>query len=99
VIVTETCSHLDSIAAVSPSDDGCHDCLLAGGSWVHLRICQACGHVGCCDSSPARHATSHAQGTEHPIVRSFEPGEEWFWCYPDGLAFELPSAGPAVSHS
>jgi hypothetical protein len=97
--VTEICSHLDSIAAVSPSDDGCHDCLLVGGSWVHLRMCQSCGHVGCCDSSPARHATAHAQGSEHPVVRSFEPGEEWFWCYPDGLAFELPSAGPAASHS
>ena len=83
----------------TPSDDGCHECLAAGGRWVHLRMCQECGHVGCCDSSPSRHATAHFHETAHPIVRSFEPGEDWFYCYADDLAFEIDGAGPAPSHS
>jgi Zn-finger in ubiquitin-hydrolases and other protein len=94
-----TCTHLDSLHPVTPSDDGCHECLAAGGRWVHLRMCQQCGHIGCCDSSPNRHATAHFHATGHPIVRSFEPGEDWFWCYADGLAFEIDGAGPAPSHS
>jgi uncharacterized UBP type Zn finger protein len=94
-----TCTHLDTLNDVQPSDNGCHECLAAGGRWVHLRMCQECGHVGCCDSSPSRHATAHFHGTEHPIVRSFEPGEEWFYCYADDLAFELDGAEPAPSHS
>ena len=94
-----TCTHLDTVNDVPPSDDGCHECLAAGGRWVHLRMCQECGHVGCCDSSPRRHATAHHRSTGHPIVRSFEPGEEWFYCYPDDLMFELDGAGPAPSHS
>jgi uncharacterized UBP type Zn finger protein len=94
-----TCTHLDTIADVPPSDDGCHECLQAGGRWVHLRMCQECGHVGCCDSSPSRHASAHVRATEHPVVRSFEPGEEWFYCYPDDLAFEIDGAVPALSHS
>lgn len=93
------CTHLDTIVAVTPSDDGCHECLLTGGRWVHLRMCEACGHVGCCDNSPNRHATAHYHEVGHPIVRSFEPGEEWFWCYADELFFKLPDAGPAPSHS
>ena len=92
------CTHLDQIRDVTPNSDGCEECLQTGDSWVHLRVCQSCGHVGCCDSSPAKHATAHSRGTAHPIVRSFEPGEEWFWCYPDQLAFELPTADPAPSH-
>ena len=87
-----TCTHLDTLNAVTPSDDGCHECLAAGGRWVHLRMCQECGHVGCCDSSPSRHATAHFHGTAHPIVRSFEPGEDWFYCYADDLAFEIDGA-------
>jgi hypothetical protein len=94
-----TCTHLASISEVTPSDDGCHDCLLIGGTWVHLRVCQACGHVGCCDSSPRRHATAHARETADPIVRSFEPGEEWYFCYPDNMMFELDGAPAAPSHS
>jgi hypothetical protein len=90
-----TCTHLDSIAEVAPSDDGCHECLQAGGWWVHLRMCQECGHVGCFDSSPNRHATAHFHGTGHPLVRSYEPGEDWYWCYQDSLLFELDvPAGP-----
>lgn len=96
---TDICTHLDTIASVSPSDDGCHECLRNGGRWVHLRICRTCGHVGCCDSSPGRHATAHHADSGHPVVQSFEPGEEWLWCYPDQVAFELPAAGPAPSHS
>ena len=93
-----TCSHLDTIRDVEPSDPGCTDCLAIGARWVHLRMCQECGHVGCCDSSPNRHATAHNAGSGHPLVRSFEPREDWFWCYPDQLLIELPSAGPAPSH-
>ena len=94
-----TCTHLDTIVEdLRPSDDGCHECLLTGDRWVHLRMCQQCGHVGCCDSSPNRHATAHHHETSHPLIRSFEPGEEWFWCYPDAVSFYLDvPAGP--SHS
>lgn len=93
------CSHLDTIQDVAPSDDGCHECLQTGGRWVHLRMCQQCGHVGCCDNSPGKHATGHWHETQHPVMRSFEPGEEWFWCYADDLGFLLPDADPAPSHS
>ncbi|HKE77193.1 MAG TPA: UBP-type zinc finger domain-containing protein [Acidimicrobiales bacterium] len=93
-----TCSHLDTIQPVTPSSEGCEDCLRTGGRWVHLRVCQACGHVGCCDSSPNRHATAHFHATEHPIVRSYEPGEDWWWCYADEVGFEVPGAEPAPSH-
>jgi Zn-finger in ubiquitin-hydrolases and other protein len=70
--------------------DGCEDCLATGGKWLHLRICLECGHVGCCDSSPARHATGHARHRGHPIIRSIEPGEQWAWCYVDEVALETP---------
>ncbi|RSM65171.1 hypothetical protein DMH04_49730 [Kibdelosporangium aridum] len=74
------------IAALGPDPEphtrkGCEDCLAAGGTWVHLRLCLACGHVGCCDSSPAKHASKHAAETGHPVIRSFEPGESWRWCF------------------
>ena len=95
-----TCDHLDTIVDPIPGATGCEDCLAAGRrDWVHLRACQTCGHVGCCDSSPGLHATRHFQLVGHPIVRSFEPGEDWFWCYPDELFFELDGAPPAPSHS
>lgn len=92
------CTHLNQVQDVTPSANGCEDCLRSGSRWVHLRICMVCGHVGCCDSSPNRHATAHWHATEHPLIRSFEPGEDWWWCYPDGVAFEIPSAGPAPSY-
>jgi uncharacterized UBP type Zn finger protein len=82
------CSHLDTIVDVEPSADGCDDCLRIGGWWVHLRLCLACGHVGCCDNSPNRHATAHFQGTGHPIIQSFQPGEDWIWCYADEVFLE-----------
>ena len=95
----DTCTHVDSIRFdVDPSADGCEDCLAIGGTWVHLRMCQQCGHVGCCDSSPNRHATAHAQASEHVVIRSFEPGEDWFYCYADDVAFEIASAPLAHSH-
>jgi uncharacterized UBP type Zn finger protein len=77
------CTHVDQIREVTPSGNGCKECLATGGHWVHLRLCLTCGHVGCCDSSPGRHATKHFHATHHPIIRSFEPGEDWAWCYVD----------------
>ena len=76
--------HLAMVRDVTPrTPQGCEDCLRSGSSWVHLRLCLTCGHVGCCDSSPMRHARAHAAGTGHVIVRSIEPGEDWRWCYAD----------------
>jgi uncharacterized UBP type Zn finger protein len=75
--------HLSYIRDVVPSADGCEDCLKIGGEWEQLRLCLTCGHVGCCDSSPNKHATKHFRGTGHPIIQSFEPGENWRWCYVD----------------
>lgn len=76
------CSHLEEATDIPPrSPEGCEECLADGGSWVHLRTCLTCGHVGCCDSSPARHASAHFKGTGHPVVRSGEPGEKWRWCF------------------
>jgi hypothetical protein len=76
--------HLSLIGDVVPrTPQGCEECLQLGSAWVHLRLCLTCGHVGCCDSSPMRHARAHAQAIGHPIVRSFEPEENWRWCYVD----------------
>jgi uncharacterized UBP type Zn finger protein len=83
-----TCTHLAQVHEVKPSARGCEDCLKTGDAWVHLRLCMSCGHVGCCDSSPNRHATRHFHHTEHPIIKSFEPGEEWGYCYVDDAFFE-----------
>ena len=97
--MAHSCTHLDQIEAVTPSDPaGCHECLLMGDTWVHLRVCQECGHVGCCDQSKNKHATAHFHATGHPIIRSFEPGEDWYYCYVDDLMFELEGAPPAPSH-
>jgi len=78
-----SCPHTSQIQKVTPSAQGCEDCLKVGGRWVHLRLCLTCGHVGCCDSSPNKHATKHFHSTKHPIIQSFEPGENWRWCYVD----------------
>jgi len=83
------CSHHDMIRSVTPSADGCEDCLAIGDEWVHLRLCLTCGHVGCCDSSPNRHASRHAQAAGHPVVQSIEPGEDWVWCFLDEVELEL----------
>ena len=85
------CTHLDQIKVKNTDKDYCEDCVKMGGSWVHLRLCLNCGHVGCCDSSPNRHATAHFRHIGHPLVRSIEPGERWVWCYADDLSpGELP---------
>jgi len=78
-----TCTHTDQIRDVTPSSRGCEDCLKMGGRWVHLRLCMTCGHVGCCDSSPNKHARKHFEQVQHPIVQSFEPGEDWMFCFVD----------------
>ena len=82
------CEHLKEIKSVTPSADGCEDCLKTGDEWVHLRLCEICGHVGCCDSSPNKHATKHFHQTTHPIVKSFEKGEDWAYCYVDDMFYE-----------
>ena len=82
------CGHIDTIRDVTPSAPGCEECLETGSWWVHLRLCMSCGHVGCCDSSPNKHATKHAESGEHPIFASLEPGEDWLWCYVDKLYLE-----------
>ena len=82
---------------VPPSGTGCVECLEGGGWWVHLRRCARCGHVGCCDSSPARHATAHARGTGHSVVQSFEPGEDWFWDYDQGAVVTGPQLAAPTS--
>ncbi len=84
----EPCSHLDHIKDISPNTEGCEECLKMDDSWVHLRLCKTCGHVGCCDSSKNKHATKHFRKTKHPIVRSLEPGEDWGWCYIDEVMIE-----------
>jgi uncharacterized UBP type Zn finger protein len=94
---TSICSHLDAVDPdIQPSGRGCVECLETGSSWVHLRLCLSCGHVGCCDSSPNHHATEHFRSTGHPLIRSFEPGEDWWYCYVDEVTFEVaddPFAG------
>ena len=86
------CTHRDTIqiTELPPEVEGCEECLAAGGEWCHLRICLACGHIGCCDSSPGRHATAHAREQGHPIVRSIQPGEDWSWCFVDRIGLLLP---------
>ena len=92
------CTHLDAIAVTQlpQAVDGCADCLRIGSAWLHLRICLQCGHVGCCDDSPSRHATAHARRRGHPIIRSLEPGEEWCWCYVDEVAMVVPAVRGAT---
>ena len=97
--MSPTCTHLSTITTVAPSGNGCVECLQTGGRWVHLRRCTDCGHIGCCDSSPGRHATAHSHGSSHPIVQSFEPGEDWYWCYVDDLMFERDGEAASPSHS
>ena len=92
------CTHIEHIRGTPPVAGGCVECLQMGGTWVHLRRCDECGHVGCCNNSPNKHATAHFNETRHPLVQSFEPGEEWYWCYQDDLGFELEGADPSPSH-
>lgn len=89
------CHHLEGLHPKEPrTPEGCEECLASGSDWVHLRLCLTCGHVGCCDESPNRHATKHFRGTQHPVIRSFEPGEDWGYCYADDVGFEpMPTFG------
>ncbi len=86
------CTHLDhvQITELPESAEGCEDCLLTGDPWLHLRICLECGHVGCCDDSPNRHATAHSRASGHPIIRSIEPGEDWSYCFLDEVLMRIP---------
>ena len=96
-----TCHHLgNDLTPPEPSGHGCYECEQAGQhNWVHLRLCQGCGHVGCCDNSPGKHATAHYRAIDHPLARSFEPGEDWWWCYPEELHFHVEGEPPAPSYS
>lgn len=78
-----TCTHFQHAGEAKPNTNGCEECLKSGDSWVHLRMCLTCGHVGCCDSSKNKHATKHFHATHHPVMQSIEPGETWRWCYVD----------------
>lgn len=101
--MTYACEDLTEAAhrkqAVVPSGHGCQECLASGDGWVHLRLCLTCGHVGCCDDSPNKHATKHHHATGHPVIRSYEPGEEWGYCYPDdAFAEQLPARPGEAAH-
>ena len=89
-----TCEHVSQIRDVEPGTPGCEECLALGWEWVHLRLCLTCGHVGCCDNSRGKHATKHFHRTQHPIVRSFQPDEDWAWCYLDELLMEPAPGAP-----
>jgi hypothetical protein len=91
--MASACSHLDQVEIVDAPGEvaGCEECLKSGSRWVHLRMCQTCGKIGCCDSSPNRHASRHAREAEHPVFRSVERGEEWSWCAIDEVMFVLRS--------
>jgi uncharacterized UBP type Zn finger protein len=85
------CNHLDLVRVTRPPAEiaGCEECLKTGGEWLHLRMCETCGRIGCCDSSPNQHATRHAREVDHPIMRSVEPGEDWSWCVIDEVDFVI----------
>ena len=93
--MAQQCSHLDQIRAVKPNTAGCEECLKLGWSWLELRMCLVCGHVGCCDSSRGRHANAHFHKTSHPVMKSIEPGDEWGWCYLDEVYFRPTSLAQA----
>ena len=87
--MAERCAHLDQVHDIRPrTPEGCEECRKTGGWWVHLRLCLTCGHVGCCDDSPSKHATQHFHRSRHAIIKSFEPGEDWASCYVDELVME-----------
>ena len=84
--------------SVPPSGAGCAECEAAGGWWLHLRRCAQCGHIGCCDNSPMQHATAHFTATQHPLIRSFEPGEDWFWSFPENSYYDGPPLADPQHH-
>ncbi|WP_339689446.1 UBP-type zinc finger domain-containing protein [uncultured Parasphingorhabdus sp.] len=92
----KSCNHVSSVSKVTPSARGCEDCLKIGSPWVHLRLCRTCGHVGCCDDSPNRHASAHYRNTGHPIIEGYDPPEGWGWCYLDNIFVTLPDRTPQL---
>lgn len=88
--MAKPCEHAGEMEDVTPSSEGCEACLAVGDTWLHLRLCMTCGTVGCCDGSKNRHARAHSAETSHPIIQSFEPGEDWWWCYVDDIGFRMP---------
>ena len=97
--MAEECRHASAVRVVTPSALGCEECLKIGSAWVHLRLCRTCGHVGCCDSSPNKHATQHFRATGHPIIEGYDPPEGLGWCYVDEVFLDLsdsmtPHNGP-----
>src|ERR671937_17952 len=94
------CTPLDQVHDVRPrTPDGCEECLQLGSDWVHLRLCLGCGHVGCCDNSPNKHATKHYRQTHDPLIQSFEPGEDWGWCFVDEVFLEPAPLAAALPRS
>jgi uncharacterized UBP type Zn finger protein len=87
--IMQKCTHTAEIKNAKPKTRGCEECLKIGDEWVHLRLCMTCGHVGCCDSSKNKHATKHFHSDRHPIIKSFEPGEDWGWCYVDEIVLNF----------
>lgn len=85
----KVCTHRDQVRKVSAGSDGCEECLAMGDTWIHLRLCLTCGHVGCCDDSKNKHASRHYKITDHPLVKPMEEGEEWLWCYADQVMLPL----------
>lgn len=79
----KACTHRDQIQEIVPATDGCEECLAMGDTWIHLRLCLTCGHVGCCNDSKNKHASKHFQSAGHPLVKPMEEGEDWLWCYSD----------------
>ena len=92
--MAKTCTHLDTVAEVTPSAKGCKEYLRSGSRWLHLRVCQACGHVGCCDRSPSRQATAHFRATGHPIIEGYDSPGGWGWCYVDRIEVEVGQPTP-----
>jgi|SRR5712671_5354042 len=92
--MAKRCVHLSEVRDVRPRTNGCEECLKTGGRWVELRLCLTCGHVGCCDNSPGKHATGHFHRSRHPLIRTLQPGEDWGWCYVDEIMLE-PAPLPA----
>ncbi|MBX5088362.1 UBP-type zinc finger domain-containing protein [Rhizobium lentis] len=90
----KVCGHQIDIKAVFPGSLGCKECLQQGMQWVHLRLCRTCGHVGCCDSSPGRHAAAHFRTTAHPVIEGYDPPEGWGWCFVDEVVVDLPDQTP-----
>jgi uncharacterized UBP type Zn finger protein len=87
--MVSSCEHVKFVVTDVPNSRGCEECLALGDTWVHLRLCRTCGHVGCCDDSKNKHASKHFRATRHPIMSSLEPGEDWSWCYIDEIVLQL----------